>query len=451
LLSGATSLTTYNQNVTIKVTDAAASNVSKAFNLLIGASSGLTIDTEGVGPVVRGQHYQGSLSLDGPGIAPYTWSVSPSTPNLLPVGLSLTADAATNGATATLSGMLTSDLLNLAVQIQAVDANGNLATTFLLLSTVSGLVITTNTPLPQATVGGSYSVIFAATGVNTPFVWSVDPTSAALPAGLTLSSAGILSGSPTTQATSTIVIRVTDALGDYVSKSFSITVTNSLLTITTTSIAAVTAGIAYTQALVATGGSTPYTWTVSPNSASALPTGLSLNPASGSITGVTYVANFSATVTFRVTDSLGVYREVTFTVTTSAALVLTAGPDYVNATTTNSLGIGYTTFDDVTSINPRPNLSFYIVATNVISTAPSGISVGLPPGFSAIVDSLASSVATIKLSGPFYGPNPGAQTLAVTVNDSGVSVSKTFNWTIDAQEAISFTTPAGSLPVISLP
>jgi hypothetical protein len=77
----------------------------------------------------------------------------------------------------------------------------------------------------------------------------------------------------------------------------------SPLSITTSSLPADTVGIAYNQTLAATGGTTPYTWSVQTGS---LPTGLSLNSSTGAITGTpsaTGTSSFTAKVTDYVTAS----------------------------------------------------------------------------------------------------------------------------------------------------
>jgi mono/diheme cytochrome c family protein len=72
-----------------------------------------------------------------------------------------------------------------------------------------------------------------------------------------------------------------------------------VLTVTTASLPAATINTAYSQTLAVSGGTAPYTWSVS---VGALPVGLNLNAATGAITGTpTAVATTSFTV--RVTDS----------------------------------------------------------------------------------------------------------------------------------------------------
>jgi hypothetical protein len=71
------------------------------------------------------------------------------------------------------------------------------------------------------------------------------------------------------------------------------------IAVTTTSLAAATLGQAYSAALAATGGVPPYTWAVT---AGSLPTGLSLDPATGIISGTPAVPGTGA-FTAGVTDS----------------------------------------------------------------------------------------------------------------------------------------------------
>src|SRR6266496_3459307 len=64
-------------------------------------------------------------------------------------------------------------------------------------------------PLPAATKGAAYSKQLAATGGTTPYTWSVG--SGALPAGVSLSAAGLISGTPTVTGTFTFNAHVADS------------------------------------------------------------------------------------------------------------------------------------------------------------------------------------------------------------------------------------------------
>ncbi len=64
--------------------------------------------------------------------------------------------------------------------------------------------------LPAGLIGQVYSVQLAAVGGVGPYTWSLDATSGSLPAGLSISSGGLISGIPTVGGTSNLVVSVTD-------------------------------------------------------------------------------------------------------------------------------------------------------------------------------------------------------------------------------------------------
>src|SRR5439155_16826848 len=128
-------------------------------------------------------------------------------------------------------------------------------------------------------------------------LWSI--VSGALPAGLTLSAAGVISGSPTTVGSSNFTIQVTDSSSQTVSKSFSIAIDPPPLSITTVPpLPAATVGTSYSQTLAATGGTPPYSWSVA---SGALPAGLTFSVA-GVISGTPAAAS-ACSFTVQVTDS----------------------------------------------------------------------------------------------------------------------------------------------------
>jgi len=171
--------------------------------------------------------------------------------------------------------------------------------------------ITTASPLPAASVGAPYSTSLNATGGAPPYAWSI--TANGLPAGLSLSPTnGLISGTPTASGTTNFTVRCTANDGLYAQQVFTLTVTHVPPTITTSSpLPAGLAGVAYSAALAATGGATPYAWSITAN---GLPTGLSLNITNGLISG-TPAASGTTNFTVRCTANDGLYAEQPFSLT----------------------------------------------------------------------------------------------------------------------------------------
>src|SRR3989344_2074234 len=90
----------------------------------------------------------------------------------------------------------------------------------------SPLAVNTNS-LPNGQTNTNYSQTLQATGGKTPYIWS--KTTGNLPAGLTLSTGGVISGKPTTAGTATFTVRVEDSSSPKLSatKRLSIAVTTT--------------------------------------------------------------------------------------------------------------------------------------------------------------------------------------------------------------------------------
>ncbi len=82
--------------------------------------------------------------------------------------------------------------------------------------------------LPDGMVGAAYDTSLSASGGTPPYTWSIVPGSGSLPDGLTLSAAGLISGIPTLEETSSFTVQVQDNAGDIVTQGLSITVTPAL-------------------------------------------------------------------------------------------------------------------------------------------------------------------------------------------------------------------------------
>ncbi|MEA9786279.1 putative Ig domain-containing protein [Xanthomonas campestris pv. raphani] len=153
--------------------------------------------------------------------------------------------------------------------------------------------------LPSATAGSAYSQNLSASGGTAPYTFTV--TAGALPAGLTLSPAGVLSGTPTATGSFNFTASATDSGNPTTgSRAYALVVAGANVILPATTLPAGTAGQAYSSAITpAAGGIAPYTYAVT---AGALPAGITLNSATGAVTGTpTSAGNFAFSVT--ATDS----------------------------------------------------------------------------------------------------------------------------------------------------
>ncbi len=166
----------------------------------------------------------------------------------------------------------------------------------------SGVDITT-TNLPAGRVNTAYSAVINASGGCLPYKWAI--ASGALPAGVTATVSSTttslnLSGTPTTAATDPLVVQVTGCEGHISQVSYEVTIQprGSYVAITTTSLPNGTVNTGYSAVINASGGCTPYKWTLA---SGALPAGVT-----ATVSSTTTSLNLSGTPTTAATDSLAI-------------------------------------------------------------------------------------------------------------------------------------------------
>lgn len=181
--------------------------------------------------------------------------------------------------------------------------------------TVTTAISTTS--LPAGTVGVSYAQTLAAKGGASPYRWSV--TTGALPPGLILvASAGVISGTPTSNGTANFTVTVTDGLGITATQALSITI--NVAPATPLPINQGDVGIPYTHYLAIGAPDNRYTWAIT---AGTLPPGIALDFPTSTITGTPTTAGtytFTAEATGLSTGPL----DIPLTLTINAAPAITS-------------------------------------------------------------------------------------------------------------------------------
>ena len=179
--------------------------------------------------------------------------------------------------------------------------------------TVASVPVITTTTLPAGNVSIPYRQQLAFTGgVGTP---TFAITAGSLPAasGLTLSPAGLLAGTPTAVATYTFSVTVTVGTQSSAPQPYTLSIFSLVVTSGPTAMGEV--GLAFSFRLAAAGGTAPYTFSLAASSA-PLPTGLTLNAATGLITGTPTIAGSTSGIVLQANDSAAASatQSMTFTI-----------------------------------------------------------------------------------------------------------------------------------------
>jgi len=374
---------TYVFDVTVSDSSAVfAQRTSGTFTLTVNVAPSITTPSALPGGTV-GAIYSIPIRAQG-GTIPYQWAA---TSGVVPPGLTLAADGGLTG-TPTTPGAYS-------FTATVTDSWGAPASVQFSITIAPAFAITTP-PLPSGSVGTAYSVQLTAVGGPAPLTWSV--SAGTLPAGLTLNpSSGIISGTPTAAGNSQFTIQVVDPLKDIASLAFSITVTPQLA-ITTTALPNGEVSTAYSQAITATGGTPPYGFAIVGN----LPPGLSLNPATGAITGTPTTVG---SITFKVqaTDAAKNTAIITLSLNIAAALGFKTTSPLPNAT----VGVAYNQTINVTGGNPP--YTFALVS----GALPSGLALNSGP-----ITGTPSTAGTSQFTVQVNDATNGTQTQAygLTVN-----------------------------------
>lgn len=345
---------------------------------------------------VVGTTYPVTLTASG-GTPPYTtWTVTPT----LPPGLTFTP----NGDTATITGIPQAPSSNnytfrVTDSFSPTPQTGARVYTLNISAAPAKLTISSPPTLPPGTVNQGYSEQLTSTGGTGTVSWSLSSSTPnpILP-GLSLSTGGLLSGSPSSPEVTNYAMkfRVQDSAFPADTDEKTLTITTSLpsaLIITTPSLPNGALNQPYSAPVTAANGNGTRTWSFQGGN---IPT-LAINPSTGVITGnPTPTGNFTFTV--QVTDALfTAIKQFTIAVTPPQPPSIT-DPAALPTGTVNSPYPATT----LTAANGEAPLTFQPV--------------GLPFG-------LVFTAATATISGT--PTNSGTQNVTFTVNDSTVPFNQT--------------------------
>lgn len=255
------------------------------------AGGDLAVLTNALPTAYRSVTYVALLSaVGGPG--GYSWRV---TQGNLPTGIGLVA------ATGELYGRPSrAESQNFTVEVTSGNQTATKSFTLTVSDPAAPLTIVTRA-IPPAVVGQEYNFPLVVTGGAQSS--TVTFTATGLPPGISVSTTGLLMGSPSAVGTSTITVTAS-ADGETAQRDLVLAVRdNANLLITPRVLSTARFGAAYSEQLEATGGVPPITWLINLGN---LPEGLSLST-SGAISGTpTQVGTFRFLVEARDAQSGGV-------------------------------------------------------------------------------------------------------------------------------------------------
>ena len=358
----------------------------------------------------------------------YTWTVKSAPAGVTPPQILATPSAAIPSANSqnprvviNAAGAYT---FHVAVSDGALTTEGSLAqdVTVTVLPQIPAITTTT---LPAASVGTAYSQALAAT--NTPTTWTV--SSGTLPAGLSLgSTSGIISGTPTNVVTSTFSVTASNAGGTSVAKSLTLVVNSAAPRISTTSLPGGTQSVAYRQTLQASPAAT--SWQLI---SGTLPAGLTLNAASGEISGTpttTGTSTFSLTASNTGGTSSAVSLSIAVVSQTNMRPTISTIANQLIAKDTSTAVIAFNIWD-----NETPTASLTISATSSLTTLVPNAGIvlgGSGANRTVVVTPAAGQVgrATITLTVTDAGGQTGSNSFEIVVNSPPVISSASATQTV---------------------
>ena len=411
----------------------------------------LSISPSSLSATTEGVFFTQTLTASG-GTGTYAWSVSSGT---LPAGVTL------DPVTGILSGTPTNNG-TFSFTVDVTDNNappgfGQQPYSWVINPPVS----LSPSSLSAMVVGVPFTESVSASGGTTPYNYAV--TAGTLPAGLVLDAlTGAITGTPTVSGAYSFTITATDAVTASASVPYSGTVTSPTITVSPSTLSSMVVGVPFSESVSASGGTAPYTYTVT---SGTLPAGLTLNPTTGLISGTpttsgAYSFTITATDAFSSTGSqpyTGTVILTTITVSPSTLSTIQVSvpfsesvsasggtAPYTYAVTAGTLPAGLTLNPTTGLISGTPTVSlsygFTITATDAFATtgsqAYSGIVAGpnidvvtqtnfvtvpvIVPGAGFGFTNIGTGSGNLYLQ--FVQSNPNSQSVEVTTNNASNNI-----------------------------
>jgi hypothetical protein len=335
------------------------------------------------------------------GVPPYTWTL---TSGSLPPGLSLLSGAALPAqyvpGTTVIAGMpSTTGTYSFTLTVHDGAGSETTQTMTIVVSPIALLNV-----LPAATYNVAYSAQLAAVGGAGGYTFALGETSV-LPAGLSLSAGGVISGTPTDTGSLSFEVVVNDGAGNSYRGRCNLTV-NSLSartispsgTIADASLGVYRSITLYANALGSAPAATPFTWSV--DAGSSLPPGFTLSSTTGTNGTLTGAPTTLGIHSFRVrvTDTAGNWGVHTYSLVVPPMQIQSVLDDAV-------VNVAIT----------RPLVVSGAAHSYTVALAP-GITNVLPPGLSMSTDGTITGTPTVS----------GIFSFAIRITDGdGVTFTRT--------------------------
>ena len=324
--------------------------VTNAFPAIGAVSGGVTVTNPGskTGTVGTAASLQISASDTAGGTLSYAATG-------LPTGLSVSSSTGLISGTPTTAGTYS-------VTVTATDStgpSGSAAFTWTISPAGANTVTVTAPGNQTGTVGTAASLTIHAT--DSASGQTLTYTASGLPAGLSISSAGVISGTPTTAGTSSVTVTAKDTTNASGSTTFTWTISAAganTVTVTNPGSLTGTVGTAFSVQIHASDSASGQTLTYS---ASGLPAGLSIS-SSGLISGTPTTAGTSS-VTVTAKDTTNATGSAAFTITVSSS----GGGSGAKCTATylnnNDWGAGFTAAVTITNTGTVATTSWKVTWT----------------------------------------------------------------------------------------